>query len=405
MKILLINKFHYLEGGAERSYLDTADILESHGDEVAFFSMKHPKNIKSKWEKYFVSNIDYNKKLNFLNKIKASINIFYNFEAKRNLEKLIKEFRPEVVHFHNIYRQLSPSIIDVLKKHNIPMVMTLHDYALVSTARTLSVRGEIWEKDKRGLYCQCILDKCVKNSYLKSLIAVIEIRFHKIIKIYDKIDIFISPSQFLINKFREFNFKKEIVKIAHPIKLQETNNISNDDYILYFGRLTKEKGADSLIDAYLKSDIKLKLKIAGTGLEEDKLKNKAKNNKNIEFIGFKQKKELEKLIKNAYFIVSPSNCYENAPYSLLEAMGAGKAVLAPRIGGYIELIEDGKTGYFYKFREIDDFADKIKYLANNREEIIKVGIKAREKIKKENNKEKYYKNIIKLYNEVIKRAK
>ena len=131
MKILQINKYHYLKGGAERSYFNTIEILEKQGHEVAVFSMCHPQNKSTKWSKYFISNINYHQKQSLWKKIKLAGKMIYNREAVKNLEKLIKDFQPEVAHLHNIYHQLSPAIINVLKKHNIPIIMTLHDYKII----------------------------------------------------------------------------------------------------------------------------------------------------------------------------------------------------------------------------------------------------------------------------------
>ncbi|PIT94777.1 glycosyltransferase family 1 protein, partial [Candidatus Falkowbacteria bacterium CG10_big_fil_rev_8_21_14_0_10_38_22] len=180
MRVLLINKYHYLRGGAERSYFDTAELLASHGHEVAFFSMKHPENLPTEWSKYFIDQIDYQNETNLFKKITAVINIFYNFRARKNLEELINEFKPDVAHLHNIYHQLSPSIISVLKKHNIPVIMTLHDYKLICPNYNLYASGQIWEKSKPDKFYQAFLSKAVKNSYLKSFICAVEAYSHKL---------------------------------------------------------------------------------------------------------------------------------------------------------------------------------------------------------------------------------
>lgn len=224
MKILLINKYHYLRGGAERTYFDTAEILKAHGHEIAFFSMKHPANEPTVWDKFFVDNIDYREKGNgFWKKIVSVLRIWYNFQAAKNLEALLKKFKPDVAHLHNIYHQLSPSIINVLKKHHIPMVMTLHDYKLICPNYNLLVSGKIWEKSRPNKYYLCVKDKCVQDSYAKSLVCTIEAYFHRLMRIYSKVNLFISPSKFLISKFQEFDFKKEIVYLPNPFLLPEKN--------------------------------------------------------------------------------------------------------------------------------------------------------------------------------------
>ena len=157
MKILLINKYHYLKGGAERAYFDMARILTERGHEVAFFSMKHPENRATPWEKYFVENIEYHDtELSIGRRLALAGKILFNFEAKRKLSELLDEFQPDIAHAHNIYHQLTPSIFWPLAKRRIPIVMTLHDYKIVSPNYNLFVRGRIWEHSSA---VRCLVDR------------------------------------------------------------------------------------------------------------------------------------------------------------------------------------------------------------------------------------------------------
>lgn len=406
MKILLINKYHYLKGGAERAYFDMAELLKAHGHEVAFFSMQHPQNEPTYWSKYFVDNIDYNENnLNIFKKIKASLNIIYNFQAKRNLGKLIDEFHPDVAHLHNVYHQLSFSIVDILKKKNIPMAMTLHDYKLVSPNYSLYVRGKIWEKTKNKKYYYCLLDKCIKNSFLKSLICTIEAYFHELQNVRDKIDLYISPSIFLKEKFKEFGFKKQIEYLPNPLLFSKIENgifEKENDFLLYFGRLAEEKGVDDLIRAFAYSGTNSKLKIIGDGPKKEeleKLKQELKQD-NIEFTGFLYEKDLWDNIKKAKAIIVPSGWYENAPYSVIEAMYLKKAIIAPAHGGLKELIESGETGVLYQPGNINELSGIIKNLNNYN--ILEIGESARKKVLNMNDPDKFYFNLIKLYRGIIK---
>jgi len=128
MKILEINKFHFVKSGADRHFLDLIKLLRSKGHEVAVFAMDHPKNEFSPWSKYFVSYVGYGEKDSLYHKAKGVFRMFYSLEARNKVNKLLDDFKPEIVHIHNIYHQISPSILSAIKKRGIPVVMTVHDY-------------------------------------------------------------------------------------------------------------------------------------------------------------------------------------------------------------------------------------------------------------------------------------
>jgi glycosyltransferase involved in cell wall biosynthesis len=404
MKILLINKYHYLRGGAERAYFDTAKILAAHGQEIAFFSMKHPQNEPSEWSRFFIDNVDYQEKgLGLWQKIKAVFKIWYNFQAAQKLEALLKEFQPDVAHLHNIYHQLSPSIVNVLKKRGIPVVMTLHDYKLISPNYNLLVRGKIWERSRPDKYYRCVLDRCVENSYLKSAVCALEAYLHKFLKVYEKIDLFISPSEFLIKKFQDFGFKKKIVYLPNPFLAPEKDSVSAPEggkkYLLYFGRLSEEKGIADLLRAYAKIKAGAALKIVGSGPQEAELKKIAKQEKisGVEFLGYKIGSELQCLVREAAAVVVPSKWYENAPYSVIEAMASAKVVIASGIGGLAEMIQDGATGLLFGPGDLSALRARLEFALVKHGLMEKIGEKAAAEIKSKNNPEKYYRSLLEIY--------
>lgn len=409
-KVLLINKFHYLKGGAERAYFDTAEIFQKEGNEVAFFSMKHSKNENTKWEKYFIENSDYNneQRMSLLIKIKAIFKIWYNFEANRNLKKLLKEFRPDVAHLHNIYHQISPSIINVLKRKKIPIVYTLHDYKLISPNYSLMLHGRIWEKSKSKKYYHCFFDKCVKGSYLKSLVCVIEAYLHYFLRLYRKVDEYISPSNFLIEKFWEFDFKNKINYLPNPLPFSDKTNYIKKDYFLFYGRLSEEKGILDLLEAYSQSNLINPLYIVGEGSEKINLEKKIKEDgleKRVFLLGFKKGDELKKIIAEARAVVIPSKWFENAPYTVIESMFLGTLVLASRIGGLSEMIDDGKTGFLFSFGDKKDLAHKLIKISNiTNEEREKIEKRAEKSIQEKNSRETYYKRLFAIYSEAEKKV-
>ncbi|HTW96188.1 MAG TPA: glycosyltransferase [Candidatus Methylomirabilis sp.] len=406
MKILLINNYHYSRDGVTRAYFDLAEILTAHGHEVAFFSSHSEKESPTKWSKYFVSATDFeDKKISPLTKIKLLAKGFYNFEAKRKLSALLKDFQPDVAHLHNIYHHLTPAIISVLQKNNIPTVMTLHDYALVSPNYNLFSRGKIWERTKNGNYWRCLTDRCVKNSFWRSLLAMLESYFYQWRGSYQKIDQFISPSRFLINKFKEFGFKREINYLPNPFlppKVEIKNKTEN--YFLYYGRLSPEKGIADLIHAYSNLGEESKLKIVGAGPEEEKLKKivAAEKINGVEFLGYQTGAELWQLVANAAAIIVPSLWYENAPYSVIEPMGLGKIVIAANLGGPTELITDGVDGFLFEPGNIEALRAKMKMVLSLGGEQEIIGARATESVKERNNPEKFYQGLLGIYQKAVR---
>ena len=415
MKILLINNYHYSRDGVTRAYFDLAEILTAHGHEVAFFSAHSAKESPTEWSKYFVGATDFEgEKIGFLTKLKLIAKGFYNFEAKRNLTKLLREFKPDVAHLHNIYHHLSPSIIGVLKKNNIPVVMTLHDYQLVSPNYNLFSQGKIWEGAKGGKYWRCLTDRCVKDSFWRSFLAMVESYFYQWLGSYGKIDLFISPSQFLIDKFGEFGFKREIIYLPNPFllpsaaisaKAAEGKSFfakaaeDREKYLLYYGRLSGEKGIVDLLRAYAQIKTEVKLKIVGSGPQAAELAQIVADEKiiGVEFLGYQTGDNLWQLVAGAELVVVPSRWYENAPYSAIEPMGLGKIVLASRLGGLTELIRDGENGFLFAAGDASDLTAKLKFILSHPELKNSIGAQAIASVKEKNDPEKFYQALLKVY--------
>jgi len=400
MKVVLVNKFLYSKGGDAITTLNTGKLLCAKGHEVIFWGMKHPFNPKYPFEDYFVSNVDFNKPTSLSQQFKTSFNILYSLEAKRKIEEFIKAERPDIVHLNNFAHQISPSILDIFRKYKISTVMTIHDYKLVCSSWYMLAKGKPCEKCEGGKYYWCFLNKCTKNSYLKSLINVVEMYLHhKILHIYDKIDVFISPSIFLKEKLKEMGFKKEIIYLPNFIntKEYEPEYNSNDKTICYFGRLSKEKGVFTLLDAMKGSNAKLK--IIGEGPLKKRLRLKVKSEKldNIDFLGYKTGDELKNEIKNSVAVVLPSECYENNPRAVLEAFASGKPVIGARIGGIPELVKDNETGLTFQPRNPENLREKILMLIDNPNKVAQMGKNARKFVEENFNPEKYYKKLIKIY--------
>lgn len=350
MNILLVNKFHYPRDGVTTHYFELARLLQAHGHRVAFFSTANPKNIPTPWSKYFVRYRELGEHQGLWSGLSNAYSLIYNGEAKRNLRALLKEFKPDIVHLHNIYYHLTPSIIDEFANQGIPMVMTLHDYKLISPHYNLFLNNKIWEKSKPHRFWAVIKDRAIKHSYSKSAIAALEQYIHYWRKSYDNISLFISPSTFLKNKFKEYGFTESIEVLPNPVVRRATSvSAAPKEYFLYYGRLAGEKGIMIILEALARSR-DFSLVIAGNGPQRHELVGFVENHRLkdlVTFAGFVQGRRLTRLIQESRGVIVPSLWYENFPYTVLESLAQGKLVLASSIGGIPELIRDGQNGLLF----------------------------------------------------------
>lgn len=350
MKVLLVNKFHYRKGGSETYYFTLAEALKARGHEVIFFAMQDEKNLSCEQEGYFVSNASVNGGMK--SKLNMLLHMTYSKEAYTKMNALLKAEEPDLVILNLVHKQITLSIIDAIKEHDpkLPIFWTMHD--LIAVCPSYSMRdgsGNICEKCLGGDFSHCVKNKCIKGNTLMSVLSKHEAEYIRKRKWYDQVDLFICPSEFYRKKLTEGNFTKSpIVTMRNPLPLDTVfeRNETNEGYILYFGRLSPEKGVKTLIEAAIKCGCHLM--ILGTGPQEEELKKLAKDAENIEFKGFQTGEALHKFVKNSKCVVLPSEWYENGPYSAMEAMALGKPLIVSNYGGLPELVEDGVNGYIYE---------------------------------------------------------
>jgi glycosyltransferase involved in cell wall biosynthesis len=408
MKILICNKFNFLAGGTERYLFDLKKILKKNGNKIITFASQNNRNQPSPYSKYFVSQKDFNSsgQKGIIYNLKLSLDLIYSFSAKRKIARLIDDVRPDLAHIHNIYHHLSSSILCLLKKKKIPTVMTIHDYKIICPNYSLFTNNQYCQKCRRHKYFNAVRYRCIKNSYLKSFLACLEMYFCKITKIYTKnIDLFIAPSRFVKKRLIDFGIKKDkITYLPHAINLKKFDSrYSKGHYILYFGNLTHKKGVQVLLKAaqYIPTTA---VKIAGSGPYQQNLKNLVKTYrlKNVGFLGYKKNNELAGIVKNAYLVIIPSLWPEASSLVAYEASKASKPILASKIGALPEIITDNKTGILFSPGNHRELAEKIKYLLANPEIAKKIGQNAKEKIDTFNNENSHYQKIIKIYRQLIK---
>jgi len=406
LKIVMAHKFFHPAGGPETVLFQSMRVLNSLGHEVIPFSMKHPRNLKTPYSRYFVSEVDYNNHNgDILKKLKTAVNLIYSVEAEKKMEVLINDTRPQLAHLHNIYHQISPSILRALKRHSIPVVMTLHDFKLACPSYTFLRNGTPCEICEGRHFYKAVIHRCVKNSYLSSLLCATEMYLHKMLQTYSKgVDVFIVLSQFSKEKMIRYGLPEEKIEVLpncidvdqyHPHKMV-------GDYVLFLGKLSEKNGIFTLVQA-MKHIPEVKLKVAGEGEMGPLLKEYVAREglKNAEFLGFMAEEKLKKLMQECYFTVFPSLCYHNCPMSVLESLASGKPVLASNLGSVPEFVEDGVDGFLFEPGDPTDLAEKIKYLFRKPLLVKKMGIAGRLKIESRFLSETYYPRLLKIYQRLL----
>lgn len=364
MKVLMVNKFLYPNGGSETYIFKLGDYLKSIGHQVEYFGMEHERNVVGNNVGAYTSNMDFHNATG-LSKITYAFKTIYSHEARKKIRLVLEDFQPDVVHLNNFNYQLTPSIILEIRKwektcgKKCKILFTAHDYQLVCPNHMCNNPNthENCEKCLNGSFMNCTKNKCIHGSAAKSLIGSLEAILWNKTCVYKQIDKIICCSHFLKTKM-DTNpvFAEKTVALHNFVDKVEDLQGEKEDYVLYFGRFSKEKGIETLIEA-CKQLPHIQFIFAGSGPLEDKI-NAIDNIRNV---GFQTGKDLEMLIRKARFSVYPSEWYENCPLSVMESIMYGTPVLGANIGGIPELIEPGVTGELFESGNVEELKYKLQF--------------------------------------------
>jgi len=409
LRVLLINNCHYRRGGADVVYLNTGDLLETMGHNVAYFSTKSQYNYDTSYSEFFVKDIDA-LKLSFVEQLAYMPRKLYSIESAIKLKKVIETFKPDVAHIHLYKGGLTASILPVLRKEKLPAVITLHDYSLLCPRNTfIDGDGNICETCLTKTRLNCIYKRCNRKNFYYSTINYIEFVLNNdILKPEDYFSKIICVSKFNYHKHsshRLFNERFIHLYNFYPALSINIPNTKKGKYFLFYGRLVPEKGVKTILDTWNRFGDEIVLKIIGGGAMSDQIAMdvKTRNRANIEFLGFKKGEELFNYIRNASFVLVPSEWYENNPLTIVEAYSAGKPVIGSNIGGIPELIEDGKTGFLFEMGDSYDLEAKVRMAQAISEEKYREMSEMAYRVAFENFSEKsHYEELLNIYTEAIR---
>ncbi len=356
MRILHVNKFFDLRGGAEAYLHRVMSHQADRGHDVHALSTSAPSNLPSPDEKYFVHRFDYSKTEGWKEDARKAASFVWNREAARAMDEMLRDIRPDIVHLHSVYHHLSTSILKPIRDAHVRCVQTLHDLKLACPNYSMFTQGAVCERCKGGCYWNAVSHSCLFPSFAANTLGACEMAMTKMSHAYEtSVHRFIAPSEFLRTKMVEWGEPaSKFTVVRNPADVAVHQSPRGGGYVLGIGRLTIAKGFETLVRAAARIPT-LALRIAGTGPDEERLKHVARSigASNVTFLGFVMPDALADLRARAEAVAVPSVCYENCPLSVLEALGDGIPVLASNIGGIPEIIDDGREGLLAEPGNVD----------------------------------------------------
>tara|TARA_B100001250_G_C19799668_1_gene790420 strand:- start:1104 stop:2279 length:1176 start_codon:yes stop_codon:yes gene_type:complete len=389
MRILIIHN-RYGKFSGEESVLESEKLLlEKNGNDIQLYT-RSSSEISGVWSK-----------------VNAFFSGFYNYKSILDIKKILLEFKPEIVHVHNLYPLISPSILNVISKYKIPIVMTVHNYRLICPNGLLFTNGKICVRCENGKEWNCVLKNC-EGSIAKSTGYALRNIYSRKREFYSSnISKFICLTKFQKQKLINNGFQKEKLKVL-PNYLDskintDTPKVSNS-YIAFSGRINRQKGFDLIIQAMnlikLESNFSDNLSLLAAGQIDMTFINQYKVPQNIELLGALSKDKMEDFYLNAQFIIFASQSYEGAPIVFLEAMKYELPIIAPRLGAYPEIIEDGFNGLLFNPGDYTDLSKKIKTLSSDKRLCKQLGERGNQKLKEKYSPDIHYTHLMSIYREL-----
>jgi len=391
MRVAIIHNTYRNAGGEDLVAREEARLLLDKGNEI---------------REYWRSN---NEIESNVENLKLPFQVVWAKNAIRDIDCLIQDFKPDVLHFHNTWLMISPGAYWISKRHGIPVVQTLHNYRIICPNAKLVRNGKPCELCiGKTLPFPGILFGCYRTSILQSLLVGGMITFHHSLKTWKKkVDVYIALTEFAKRKFIEAKIPegKIVVKpnFVHPDPGLKDNNGS---YALFIGRLSSEKGLQTLVNAWRKLH-NIPLKVIGDGPLMGEIRSlvEKENLKWVEITGQLPQERIFSFIKKARFLVFPSLWYETFGRVVTEAFACGTPVISSNLGAMTNIVEDRKTGLHFEAGNPEDLAAKVEWAWSHSERMQEMGREARSEYEVKYTAELNYKMLMDIYQTAIERSR
>ncbi|MDD4914639.1 MAG: glycosyltransferase [Methylococcales bacterium] len=384
MKILFVHNFYQQAGGEDTVLAAEMALLKRHDHEVRLWSMDN-KNLPA----------------GLGGKIRTACNTVYSRQSRVAAGREIAAFRPDVVHVHNFFPQISPSIYDACLDAGVPVVQTLHNYRMLCAGAMLMRAGRVCEQCIGGSPYQAVKYGCYRGSRLGSLVLAHLIARQRRQKTWHhKVTRFIALTEFAKSRFVSGGFPADNIVVKPNFAEPPESSVSTaggERFGLYVGRISPEKGIDTLLSAWRQLDRGLRLKVAGDGPLLDRLQAGG----NVEFLGRQTAAQVGSLMSTADFLVLPSEWYEGFPMVLVEAFAHGLPVLASRLGSMADIIQDGENGLLFNPGDVEDLRQKLEWMQTHSGQIRKMGQNAKLGYLANYTPEENYRQLLGIYAEAM----
>jgi glycosyltransferase involved in cell wall biosynthesis len=387
MKILVAHNAYQHSGGEDAVFHNETELLRSVGHEIMEFR-------------------DDNHRIAEMSSVSLGAQTIWSEASRRKLRAALDEFRPDIVHFHNFFPLISPAAYYACHEAGIPVVQTLHNYRLLCPGGILYRDGHICEDClPKCMKWPAVLHACYRGDRLATVtVAAMSAVHHSLGTWREKVTQFIALSEFSRRKFTEGGLPAE--KIVVKPNFTSSDAGARDgagEFALFVGRLSSEKGAECLLEAWVKGNRRIPLRIVGDGplrpeLEREKL---VSGLDNVFFDGQLERTLVLKAMTQARFVVFPSNCYECFPLVIAEAYACGVPVIVPRLGAMAEIVEDGRTGLHFSSGDPEDLAARVAWAWSHAAEMEEMGRAARAEYEAKYTPERNYKILMEIYERAI----
>jgi glycosyltransferase involved in cell wall biosynthesis len=405
MRVLYCNKYNYPFSGTEVYLFELMELMRTQGHEVALFSMADPRGGATPYDHHFAPHIDFKAKTGWWRKAGQAGHAIYSRDARRRIRAMIEEFRPDVAHVRNIYHHLSPSILWELKARNVPILYHLNDFKLLCPSYNLVSRGKACEACKGGRFWHAVPASCYAGVAARMALTA-EAYVQRWLGTYRRcVDLFLAPSRFVRDKFVEHGWdgsRFEVLPHFQQVHELPESRGGEDAPILYFGRLSAEKGIDDLLRA-MQQVPHMRLIVAGDGPQRGELQKLAASLglSNVEFVGQVGVVERDLLIARSRFTVLPSHAYETLGKTILESYAQGRPVVATDLGSRRELVHQGETGLLYRTGDVNQLAEAIQSLGSAPELAKKMGRAGWVNVRQRHTQEAHYQKLMSLYEGLV----
>jgi len=410
MRILYCNKYDYRFSGTESYLFELIEQINLRGHETALFTMDHGSKSAFTGRAYRMPNINFkDPQASLLKKARLAAHALYSRSARHSLGDCIANFSPDIAHVRSIYHHLSPSILWEFKRRGVPVLYHLNDFKIVCPSYNLVANGEACRACTQGAFYHVVTENCYSGGRSSAVVLAAEAYLHKWLHTYQRcVDLFLAPSEFVRGELIASGFPADRIGVLpHFQTLPAPNELGPDEgYLLYFGRLSSEKGVDELLRALVRVP-HIPVIIAGDGPERERLEalTRELHLARVRFTGNVDRKGMNKLIARSTFTLFPSHAYETLGKSILESYAFARPVIASDLGSRREFVEHGVTGLLYRPGDRDQFAHSIGFLFDRPDLIEKMGASARARVESNHSPEQHLEKLLAFYSRLISERK